>query len=177
MTAYEELDGPAHVHTARLCLRRPVPGDLAAMHEIHADPRTNEHNPGGPATDPAETRLWLEAWISEWDAHGLGYWSVRENCDGEIIALVGVRRADIDGVASYNLAYRFRPETWGRGYAQEAADVSVLVASRVDPTRRVAAVLRASNAPSRKIATRAGLVYAGTVDHHGSPAELYVGGT
>ncbi|GLZ78642.1 GNAT family acetyltransferase [Actinorhabdospora filicis] len=176
MTTYDELDGPAHAHTARLCLRRPAPGDHTAMHEIHADPRTNEHNPGGPAGDPHETRAWLDGWIAEWDEHGLGYWSVRETCEGEVIGLTGVRRADIGGLASYNLAYRFRPETWGRGYAQEAADAAVTAAARADPARRVAAVLRPSNAPSRKIALRAGLSYAGMVDHHGEPAELYVGG-
>ncbi|HEY1179663.1 MAG TPA: GNAT family N-acetyltransferase [Phytomonospora sp.] len=161
-----------HAHTARLCLRAPVADDTAAHHEIHSDPETDRQNPAGPSTDPDADAAELELWRANWAVDGLGYWMVRETCDGEVIGVGGVRRAFLDGFV-LNLYYRFRPSAWGRGYAVELAAAAVETAGEFIPGTPVVAVIRPGNTASRKVAERAGLVLDRVVDKNGDPSEVY----
>ena len=53
-------DDVSHVHTGRLCLRRPAPEDADAVAQIQGDPATNAFNPRGPAS-AEEAAAMLEA--------------------------------------------------------------------------------------------------------------------
>lgn len=46
------------------------------MFRIHGDPRTNVHNPAGPDSDRASSRIRLDEWLEHWDRYGFGYWVV-----------------------------------------------------------------------------------------------------
>ncbi|MEV0644221.1 GNAT family N-acetyltransferase [Phytomonospora sp. NPDC050363] len=173
IVSWEEPGGPGHVHTARLCLRRPRGEDALAHHEIHSDPATNLHNPAGPTLDPAANAADLASWRADWARDGIGYWMVRETCDGEVAGVGGVRRAAFD-VPVLNLYYRFRPSAWGRGYAGEVAGAGVEAARAFAPGLPVVAVLRPGNTASRRVAERAGLVFSRVLDKDGRPSELYV---
>ena len=174
MTGYRELAGPGHAHSARLCLQRPGAEDADAHHELHSDPDTNVHNPAGPTTDRAMNATELSGWIAEWDEHGLGYWMVRLSCDGGVVGVAGVRRTVVTGVKVFNLAYRFRPSSWGNGYAGEAAAAAVEAAARAEPSRQVAALIRPTNTASIRVAERAGLFYVRDIDKDGRPTALYM---
>lgn len=153
----------AAVRTERLSLDRPTIGDLPAVHAIHADPRTNRHNPAGPATDLPASRRMVEEWLAHWDRFGFGYWAVRESPGGEVIGAGGVRHRD----GALNLYYRFAVSAWGRGFATELAIAAVRLAARDLPGVPVVAVVHPDNAASRRVAERAGLHPAGPTRHHG----------
>lgn len=167
------MDALDHVHTERLCLREPSLDDLEVVHRIQADPATNVYNPAGPVRHSAQTQGMIEDWRQARVATGFGYWTVRESCDGPLIGVGGLTGKTIDGVPVLNLYYRFTPEAWGQGYATELAVAALNLASSADPPRPVVAVCREANAPSRRVAERAGLVPAGTTLHNGAPSLVY----
>ena len=102
-------------------LRRPAPADLAAVLEVHGDPRANAHNPAGPMRDLDEARDLLDTWLADWRERGLGYWAVEEDA---VVGFGGVRFMG----EVLNLYYRLRPEVWGRGIARHVAREAVATA-------------------------------------------------
>ncbi|NQX28168.1 GNAT family N-acetyltransferase [Microbacteriaceae bacterium VKM Ac-2854] len=146
------------LRTDRFVLRAFVPEDLDAMHALHADPRTNVFNPAGPDTSMEQTRERFDGWLAEWRRYGLGYFAVEE--DGRLIGMTGVRRTEWAGLRVFNLGYRFVPEVWGRGVAQECATAAIEAARRQDPQRPVIARTTRDNLPSQRVALGIGLVRA-----------------
>ncbi|MGM1062098.1 GNAT family N-acetyltransferase [Saccharothrix sp. Mg75] len=61
--------------TARLVLRPPVPGDAAAVHAVHRDPRACEHNPSDALRTPEEAVALPERWLAHW--RGFGFCGLR----------------------------------------------------------------------------------------------------
>lgn len=148
----------AFIRTDRLVLRPPSVGDEKAIFAIHADPETNRHNPGGPMKDLAEAGECLAQWINDWSVHGIGYWCVATANNPEIIGVSGVRVTEWAGRNVLNLYYRFAPETWGKGYATEAAKEAVKAARILMPALPVVARTRPTNLSSMRVAERVGLI-------------------
>lgn len=143
-----------HVRTERLWLDRPVQGDLADLHRIHADPDSWAHFPQGRHLDLARTQQTLDKSEVEW-THGLGYWCVRDSAGGPVIGMAGC--GVVWGAPWWNLYYRFDSSVRGLGYAAETADAALEAADDVDPDRPVLAYLLEINVASRRTAERAGL--------------------
>lgn len=143
-----------HARTERLWLDRPVPGDLADLHRIHADPASWSHFPQGRHLDVTRTQETLDRSELAW-AHGLGTWCVRDSADGQVIGMAGC--AVPEGEPWWNLYYRFDTSVRGRGYATEAADAALAAAHDVDPDRPVLAYLLEINIASGRTAEKAGL--------------------
>ncbi|MGP3957309.1 GNAT family N-acetyltransferase [Nonomuraea sp. 3N208] len=159
------------VQTARMLLSRVTADDLAAVHELHSDPRTNVYNPSGPSPDLESSRAMLDLWLADWDERGLGYWAVRLLGEPEVIGFGGLRRAVVDGDEVLNLYYRFWPSAWGHGYALELVEAALRVGKGLGT---VVAVIRDTNVPSRRVAERAGMRKDRTIPYGGVPSDVYV---
>lgn len=142
------------VRTERLWLDRPVQGDLADLHRIHADPQSWTHFPQGRHRDLARTQQTLDASEVEW-THGLGYWSVRDAAAGPVVGMAGC--ALTGDQPWWNLYYRLDSAVRGRGYAGEAAAAALQAAHDVAPDRPVMAYLLDVNVASRRTAEKLGL--------------------
>ena len=153
-------DPPDELRTSRLLLRRVVPDDLAAAIAIMGDPRTNVHNPSGPQT-PAQVTVQLAEWQEHWARDGIGYWTVELLSQGEIIGFGGLRTHVLDGEPTLNLFYRFTPEHWGQGYAQEMARAALDWADRSRPGRPVVIITDLDNTPSQRVAEKLGFAHVG----------------
>ncbi|MEM9464671.1 MAG: GNAT family N-acetyltransferase [Actinomycetota bacterium] len=153
--------------TKRLVLTQPTTGDLDAWHTIHADPRVWEHFPSGRHAEGAQSEAALHAAIDDWQADGLGYWSVRAAPDGPIIGCGGCRRVPADH--RWNLYYRFTPESQGNGYATELARASIAAANTIDPGLPVVAYMLEHNTASWRVAERIGMHRLWTGPDAGNP--------
>jgi RimJ/RimL family protein N-acetyltransferase len=153
-------NGPIEIRTQRLLLRKVRPDDLHAAIEILGDPETNLHNPDGSAS-PERVAAHLEEWQAHWAADGLGYWAVELIETGEVIGFGGLRAHERDGEEVLNLFYRFRPSSWGRGFAPEMARAAVDWADRERPERAVLIVTEFANKPSQRVAVKLGFVHTG----------------
>ncbi|TMS00258.1 GNAT family N-acetyltransferase [Nonomuraea basaltis] len=154
-----------------MLLSRVTADDLPAVHELHSDPRTSVYSPAGPSPDLESSRAMLDLWLADWDERGLGYWAVRLLGETRVIGFGGLRRAIVDRGEVLNLYYRFRPSAWGHGYALELVEAALRVGEGLG---QVVAVIRDTNAPSRRVAERAGMRKDRTIPYGGVPSDVYV---
>ena len=147
----------SEVRTGRLLLRQPAEADAPFVLALHAEPRSTVHNPTDALHDLAGARVRLAGWSEQW-ARGLGYWVVEESATGRPVGVGGVKAVDLHGAPSWNLLYRFLPDTWGRGLAAETARAGIRAAGTVDAGRPVIARIRPTNSSSARVAAAVGLV-------------------
>lgn len=157
---------PEAVETARLSLRRPVPGDLGALFAVNSDPRLWTHFPALRHTDPAQTAAAMARWEESWRRHGLGMWAVRLRGQADVIGYAG---ATVLGDAVWNIGYRLAAETHGRGFAREAAAAAMTWADRIDPALPRIAYLLEHNLASAAVARAIGLEVAHRARDAGNP--------
>lgn len=87
--------------------------------------------------------------------------------------LGGLRHLDVHGADEIVIGYAFFPEFWGRGFATEIARTCVAIArDRLGPESVVSDALP-TNAASRRVMVKAGLVYERDVTLDGIPLVLY----
>lgn len=156
----------SEVRTDRLLLRKPTEADAPFVLALHADPRAIAHNATDALGDLAEARSRLALWSTHW-THGLGYWVVEETALDQPVGVCGVKAVDLHGQPSWNLLYRFLPESWGKGYASEAARATLKAAAEVDASRPVIARIRPQNTASARVAAAIGLVRRADLDLNG----------
>lgn len=149
--------GVEGVRTERLRLLQPAPTDSVGVFAILGDPRTVEHNPSERLADAADADELVARWIHHWERHGFGYRCVRELGSNRLIGYVGLKRMTVHELPVLNLVYRFVPDVWGRGFATEAAAVTVASALTEMPAETVVARVRPGNRASRRVALKAGL--------------------
>ncbi|WP_245766717.1 GNAT family N-acetyltransferase [Streptomyces colonosanans] len=83
--------------------------------------------------------------------------------EGELIGQISLRRRT-PGMAT--LSYILREDTWGNGYATEAAKRVVQFAFTTAGLERLEAMHHPSNPASGRVLTKAGFIRTSTVDRH-----------
>jgi len=166
---------PASLTTERLQLRAPRMADLDAVHAIHADPETNRFNPAGPHRTIEQSRRLLESWLEHWAGNGFGYWAVEAIAEpGCVIGFGGVVRKSIDGRERLNLYFRFRPSSWGKGFASEMVEAAKGLAFTNLGYGEIAATVRPDNAPSIRVLERLGMRRGGEIPDAAGESLLFV---
>jgi len=109
------------IETERLILRRWRDEDRPAFHAICADPQVMEWL-GGVLT-PAEADARIERVEKTFERLGYGRFCIERQSDGRVLGWCGVMPAhESQPVAGTpEIGWRLIPETWGKGYATEAA--------------------------------------------------------
>lgn len=144
----------ACTRTERLDLRRPSTSELLELFKICNDPRVWTHYPSLRHTRQAQTLAMIERWSQEWDADGLGTWTVRLiNSD----AVIGYGGCSLRQDTFWNLGYRFAADQHGHGYATELASEAFRQTGLLRPDLPVVAYLLEHNAASAHIARKLGL--------------------
>ncbi|WP_405162871.1 GNAT family N-acetyltransferase [Nocardia sp. NBC_01499] len=145
---------PELIRTERLTLRKVTSDDLPAMMDIHCDPAANIYRPDKPRS-ANESRALLQAWLRDWAEHDIGYWAIEAVTTDETIGFGGLRLTARDREEVLNLYYRFRPSSWGQGYASEMATAAMSLAERTRP-EPVEVMTTTDNTPSRRVAEKLG---------------------
>ncbi|HEX2058852.1 MAG TPA: GNAT family N-acetyltransferase [Actinomycetota bacterium] len=106
--------------TPRLLIRLPEERDAGPYHAIHADPDVTRWL-GGVRPNSVEDELERIA-LRRAMQDDLGYtmWTVEEKESGKVVGLSGLFPVEKTG-PDIELAYHYRKDRWGRGYATEAA--------------------------------------------------------
>ncbi|HUJ28697.1 MAG TPA: GNAT family N-acetyltransferase [Myxococcales bacterium] len=160
---------PIIVTTERLTLRSWTPDDAPALLKIYSDPLVTEFIPHVHLRDlPA-----AEAKVREMQkleaANGCTLWAVERG--GELIGVCGFRSMGGAGSAGDGrsadarsnegeLGFAFRRDTWGQGFAREAATACLQWADERG-VRRIVAQTRPGNAGSRHVLDRLGFAHVG----------------
>ncbi|WP_158840294.1 GNAT family N-acetyltransferase [Saccharothrix deserti] len=172
------LSGFGELRTGRLSLRRPVIGDLDAVHEIQGDPVALAHNPADAVHSRDQADVLLKRWMNHWRGYGFGYWAVRRLGAERTLGFCGVKVSQVDERRALNLFYRFSPASWGDGISTEAAHEVVRWATEHLGAFPVVARVRPANTASQRVALKAGLGRAEHLDRDGEdgPDLLFTAG-
>lgn len=166
------MNEPDEIRTARLLLRRVHPDDEADFVDLHTDPETHRHRPGGART-PDQAIAVFHDFVRQWDVDGIGYWTITLASTGETVGFGGVRPAEEAGRRILNVYYRLRPSAWGHGYAPEMARAALDWARRERPELPLVIITRPDNAPARRVADKLGFEHWFETEKDGFPETVY----
>ncbi len=152
--------------TARLRIREFVPQDHAAVHRYASDPEVTRYTDWGP-NDPAATEVFLaeartSATTDPRTRYALGV--VRRDLD-ELIGSVELQISSEEegrGVLGYVLAR----QSWGRGYATEAAATMLRYGFEELGLRTISATCDPDNTASAAVLQRIGMHGEAYLQHH-----------
>lgn len=92
---------------------------------------------------------------------GFTFWIVERRSDNRILGFCGLKRANAPGAdaiaGEVEIGWRLREDSWGKGYAKEAAVASLDLAFGDFGAPRVVAVTSGLNAPSQGLMKRLGM--------------------
>ncbi|MFI7574991.1 GNAT family N-acetyltransferase [Micromonospora sp. NPDC049497] len=158
------------VTTERLVIRdwTDTPADLERIFDIYSRPEVMRWLGGGKGrlTDPAEAAERLSSWRERYAPYAgrYGIWAVEVRDDGPVVGSVLVKPLPGgDGVTfteDIEVGWHLHPDSWGHGYATEAAR-AVLDRAFAAGDSRVYAVVAPGNEASMAVCRRLGMTHVG----------------
>ncbi|PWM79853.1 MAG: N-acetyltransferase [Phascolarctobacterium sp.] len=109
-----------------------------------------------------EVSDWLGENIKRYQTDGFSFWAVIAKSSGKLIGVCGPLVETVEGVRRTGIAYIFNKSYWGQGYAEEAAQASVIYALETLGADEVIAEIRPENMPSRRVAECLGMKVQGS---------------
>ena len=143
--------GPT-LQTERLILRPPEQGDLDAWAELFGNPESARFI-GGARTRPESWRT-LALVTGMWPLRGFGTFAVVEKATGRWVGRVGPWQPE--GWPGTEVGWGLARETWGKGYATEAATAAIDWAFSTLGWDEVIHSIDPDNVNSQKVAQRLG---------------------
>ena len=146
------------LETPRLTLRRLTLDDAEALYQLDSDPEVMRYLSGGPGTPLEMIRDdILPRFIRSFDhARWAGAWAIEERDSGEFAGWLSLRPSD-DLARGAELGYRLRRESWGRGFATEAAKALLDCAFAEHGLTRVFGTTYEHNLGSRRVMEKLGM--------------------
>ncbi len=170
------MSDPPRIETDRLVLRARTIEDFPAYCEIWANPETTRFIGGSPISSEDSWMRFSRA-AGQWRLCGYGLWAVEERSTGRFIGEVGA--ADFKRIISPPLegmpecAWSLDPAVHGRGFASEALAAALKWLDATSTSERFCCIIDPANAPSIRVAEKAGFRLVGTADYKGAEINLY----
>ena len=141
--------------TERLTLRPLVPDDAPAYAAIRYHPEVVKWMLPAPA-DPLEAaHAAIDRYIKGWRERRYGPWGLFR--EGRLIGHAGLNFVPEFGETE--VLWSLHPESWGHGFATEAARTALDFGFRTLDMKLIFAVTRPDNRASQAVMTRLGLAY------------------
>jgi RimJ/RimL family protein N-acetyltransferase len=156
--------------TNRLILREILPEDDKGLFLLDSDPQVHTFLGGNPIKTMGEARLIIQFIRKQYVDNGVGRWAVIEKETGEFVGWAGLKLVteEINNhINYYDLGYRLLQKHWGKGYATEAASVSLHYAFNQLKAKKVFAMADIRNLASKNVLLKVGLAIVETFNHQG----------
>jgi RimJ/RimL family protein N-acetyltransferase len=154
----------------RLILREILPDDAQSLFLLDSDPRVHCFLGNNPIKTLEEARHIVQFIRRQYVDNGIGRWAVIDKESNEFIGWSGLKfvtEETNNHINYYDLGYRFIKKYWGKGYATEAASVSLHYAFNELKTQKVFAMADSRNLVSKNVLLKVGLEVTGTFTHQG----------
>jgi RimJ/RimL family protein N-acetyltransferase len=142
------------LETDRLRLRLFREADLDAYAEICADPQVMRYIGTGQPFSRAEAWRSMAAILGHWQLRGYGLWAVEEKASGALIGRIGCWYPE--GWPDFEIGWMLRPNSWGKGFAVEAARASIKYAFEQLGRTQIISLIQPENQRSIQVAERLG---------------------
>ena len=159
--------------TERLRLRRLTCADLDTVFVLMSDPDVMRFSLNGPMSR-ARTDEWLGGILHSYEENGWGRYLVEEKETECFVGVCGfLLWPDVAGRSEVEIGYRFLPDTWGKGFATEAAAACRDLGFARFGLERVISLIEAENVGSWKVAEKIGMRREEDTELHGVPLRVY----
>ncbi len=156
------------METTRLILRQWKNSDLPAYAEMCADPDVMKYFPAVQTV--ADSYVQANRGRDYIEAHGWGFWAVELKSTGEFIGFVGLHAQEancgIPNAPFVEIGWRLRAESWGHGYASEAASFALDYAFTHLNVDEVYSFTAIPNERSKRVMERIGMADTGQLFNH-----------
>lgn len=171
--------GTDRIESERLILRRIDHADLEFFTQMHADPEVARYLAHGRPLSSQESLAWLQSLLRTYEEFALGQIAVLRKSDGMLIGRCGLNYLAVEAgavvavprawhqqaevpdateiVLERELGYTFDRNSWGQGYASEAARCVFDYAREVLKLPRVVSLIHPDNLRSLRMAQRFGV--------------------
>lgn len=164
------------IESTRLFIRPANESDFAFLHHIHSDAEVMKFILGRTRTEE-ESRAYLKELMDLYESHKMGQFMVFDKDAMQPVGRCGYSffmGQEEDGLTSYywgrdaladnpkrdevvELGYTFARESWGKGYASEAAKAMIPYGRDVLKTPMITSLINQQNIGSIKVAEKNGL--------------------
>lgn len=144
----------------RLILREILPTDEDGMFELDRDPEVHKYLGNNPLTSRTQVIENINAIRQQYIDYGIGRWAIIYKPTNEFIGWSGLKWMTYvtNGHANYyDVGYRLIKRYWGKGIAQESAEMSLDYAFNKLKTNKVHGMAHVDNIASNKILKNIGL--------------------
>lgn len=163
------------LETTRLRLRGHTLADFEPLAAMWADPEVTRFIGGRPSTREDSWGRLLR-YPGHWTFMGFGFWAVEEKQSGAFVGEVGFadfKREIEPAIAAPEQGWALAPWAHGKGYATEAVAATLAWAERHFSRRDFACIIGPENAPSIRVAEKAGYRREGETVYKGAPTLLF----
>ncbi|MBS0409347.1 MAG: GNAT family N-acetyltransferase [Proteobacteria bacterium] len=167
------------LETERLVLRGHALADFDDLVSLWSDEAVVRHI-GGRASTAEECWSRLHRYRGHWALMGHGFWAITEKAGGRYVGDLGLadfrRGIQHPFVDSPEAGWALAPWSHGRGYASEALAAALAWGEGHFGSPRVWCIIDPDNAPSIRVAQRAGFERFGEARYHDDPTVVFVRG-
>jgi RimJ/RimL family protein N-acetyltransferase len=151
------------IETERLVMRSWRDEDILPFQRISSDPEVMATL--GPLLDLVATEALIERGRAHEAEHGHCFWALERRSDARLIGWCGVIRGTAGPVADKaEIGWRLARDSWGAGYATEAARGAIDWAFAHLPDPDIWAITWRDNIRSRAVMERLGMQYCAGLD-------------
>lgn len=147
--------------SADLTLRLWSASDVTAVRSAFAEPDIQHWHMRELATDE-EAQSWISSWDERWEAETDGSWAIASTGSGHLMGHVALRAVDLE-FGYGQITYWVLPDSRRRGFATHAAAEVARWALDELGLHRLEIVHSTANAPSCRVAEKAGFTLEGTM--------------
>jgi RimJ/RimL family protein N-acetyltransferase len=146
-------------------------GDLDAYAAMCADVEVMRHLGDGKPLDRPNSWRQIAMILGHWQLRGFGLFALEEKRTGALVGRAGI--FEPEGWPGFEAGWMLRRESWGKGYATEAARRVLRWAFTDLGREHVISLIREANAPSIRVAERLGERLEGRAVIFGQEALVY----
>lgn len=147
------------LRTSRLMLRRWRASDREPFARLNADPQVMVHFPD--VLDRSASDRLADRMDAHFVEYGFGPWAVEVQASSTFVGFVGLAHVDFAAhfTPAVEILWRLGRDSWGHGYATEAARAVCAAAFEVLGIQEIVSFTVANNLRSRAVMARLGMTH------------------
>ena len=158
--------------TERLIFRPFKSDDLDDLFSLYREPELMQYITGKPRTF-AKTRERLQKHMAEYKKFGFGLFAAVLKENGEMVGRCGLEAVEKGAVLEGELAWMYKKEHWGKGFASEFGAAMIEQGFQHFPIKRMFARAYHKNAASIRVMQKLGMQYCGLEKEEGEDIVIY----
>jgi ribosomal-protein-alanine N-acetyltransferase len=149
------------LRTQHFILRMLQPGDAVSLHRIYLSKDVLRYFPD-PSPPPLErVRRYIDGQREHWEKFGYGNWGILPVEEKEIIGWAGLQY--LPELNETEIGFLLDRPYWGKGYATEAAQLSLRFGFEEIGLHQIIALVHPENLASRRVIEKCFMIYQETL--------------